>query len=327
MKKSVADREKVETELRCEIDELKAQVAAACERSKECRVVVVSSEVRLEEMRKRGVELEGVEEYNRKLKELVVKVGNEHSKELPEIYKSFDLLIKELLKEKENTVTKITCKEFASVEELFRTSSESLPSIARNCTRLLLALTRFHNEPPVPSTHYPCQRKLVSDKKPFATPDGLRRCSREAEESKQRPGTVQEKSKERVNVVTPQAIEFKNRKSRSTFISSADTNRGQSKDKALKGVTAEDVHESYANRSSERSNSKGRFRHKPQPTELVLEPNQVKTYLDITLATDEECGGGNNEGQSAVEEHEGVLPIVGHAVEQNAKSGKSQRND
>jgi hypothetical protein len=282
LKKVIANKEKIEIETQCLIDELKAELASMRDMIENYKITIVSMQVHLNETKKENARLSGVEDYNRELKDLLVKLGNEYTKDLPDIYQYFNSLTKEMLKEKDNGVTKVACKEFTSVEELMKICNENLPAIARNCIKLLFALLKSYNELLInkAGTHNPCQKKLT-------TCENLKKDNRTQtfkEEEKKRAETSQEESyvKDRLNVVTPQAIDFKNRKSRSTFISSCpDSNRNPAKDKALKRATAENVHESYANRS-DRSHSKVKSMYKNKQTEVTMEANQVMNGVIIS---------------------------------------------
>ena len=268
--------------MQCVIDELKAELASMKDMIKEYKMTIVNTKVHLNEAKKENVRLSNVENYNRELKELLVKLGKDYSKDLPDIYQYFNSLTKDMLKEKDNAVTKIACKEFTSIEELMKISNENLPAIACNSIKLLFALIKFYNEFLInkAGTHYPCQKKLIiseNSRKDNSTPD----LQKEVEEEKKRVEIAQEEShiKNRSNIITPQAIDFKSRKSRSTLINSCpNSNRNQSKDKALKGATTEDVHESYANKS----HSKAKSKHKNKAVELTMETNQVNKEVIVS---------------------------------------------
>jgi len=83
-------------------------------------------------------EIKALEEQNEQLKDLLVKLADDYSKDLPGVFNEFDKMIKEL--NVEGDVSKAINKEFNTLDAFVKESNKNLPKIAKNCIKIIQSL-------------------------------------------------------------------------------------------------------------------------------------------------------------------------------------------
>ena len=146
LKKSLADNQKLTTELKYEVNMKKLEItnvkgeANSLEKRIEDKNAELSKAIAINER------IQVLEEANTNLKESLFKLAEEYSRDLPEIYKDFEEMTKEMMNSPKCTVSKLTAKEFNSIDNFIEISQGKLPMIAKNCIKLLSILIKFYNE-------------------------------------------------------------------------------------------------------------------------------------------------------------------------------------
>lgn len=166
--KALKEREELESNMRSETEKNQSQEQLTKENINSLQDKLESINKELNELRNKCERLDYLEEANGKLKDSLAKLADEYSRDLPEIFQSFNALTRTLTEEPGCGVSKAAVKEFGSVESLAQESRENLPGIARNSVRVLMTLAKTRPDSRLDSGRDSRAKQGSSIKKPSA---------------------------------------------------------------------------------------------------------------------------------------------------------------
>eukprot|EP00826_Nyctotherus_ovalis_P043137 TRINITY_DN4513_c0_g1_i15.p1 TRINITY_DN4513_c0_g1~~TRINITY_DN4513_c0_g1_i15.p1 ORF type:complete len:444 (+),score=140.57 TRINITY_DN4513_c0_g1_i15:447-1778(+) len=166
--KALKEKEELESNIRSEAEKNLSQEQFTKETINNLQDQLESTSKELNELRNKCERLDYLEEANSKLKESLAKLADEYSRDLPEIFQSFNTLTKTLTEESSCSVSKVAVKEFGSVDNLAQESKENLPSIARNSMKILTTLVKARADSRLDSGRDSKAKQGSSIKKPSA---------------------------------------------------------------------------------------------------------------------------------------------------------------
>lgn len=144
--KLLNEKEQMELELKTEISNQAEELTRLKEKINRLEKELESTKVELTKTRVFNERIGTLEEANDNLKDSLFKLADEYSRDLPEIFSSFDTLTSEMQQSPTSSVSTTAVKEFSSIGRLAQSSSGNFFMIAKNCIRLLRALVRDWKE-------------------------------------------------------------------------------------------------------------------------------------------------------------------------------------
>ena len=140
--KTLREKEELEDNIKVEAEKRETEENESSETISNLENKLQETTKELNELRYKCEKLDYLEEANIKLKESLAKLAEEYSRDLPEIFKNFNILTKTMVDESTSNVTKATVKEFGSIENLIQESKENLPAIAHNSIKILMNMIK-----------------------------------------------------------------------------------------------------------------------------------------------------------------------------------------
>ena len=138
--KIITEKEKIIKDLQHDLNTLKAQSDSLQDKNNSMSKRIEDMTTELEEAKGQCEKMNVLEDSNNKLNNDLIKLTEEYTQGLPEIYNSFDELVQAMKKSTNSYATKAATKEFKSIDMFDQSSKKDIKDMARNCIQVLNGL-------------------------------------------------------------------------------------------------------------------------------------------------------------------------------------------